>query len=103
MLCRVLQGPVLVDREYHNGETVELEAADANQFVRWGIVEIIPDVPITPASISVPAPDPAPPAPASAPTPTPAVEATIPPAKAETAAAAPTPDSGSTDAKTKAK
>jgi hypothetical protein len=104
MLCRVLQEPVFADRKYLNGETVELDDADATQFIRYKIVEeIIPDVPITSGSISVPAPDLPPPAPVSAPAPTPlpVVEATV-PTKTE-AAAAPTPDPGSTDAKTKAK
>jgi hypothetical protein len=104
--CKVLWGPVILDRSYNDGETVELEDADANQLAQWGIVEIIKDaVPTATVSPPLPTPDSVPPAPAStpAPTPVPVVEATIPATKAEAAAAAPTPDPGSTDAKTKAK
>jgi hypothetical protein len=96
--CKVLCGPVMLDRSYNDGETVELEDADANQLARWGIVEIIKDaVPTATVSPPLPTPDSVPPAP----TPAPAVETTV-PTKTE-AAAAPTPDPGSTDAKTKAK
>lgn len=49
--CKVLIGPIAgTDRNYDEGEVMELGDKDADQFASWGFVEIIPEPkPKTPA------------------------------------------------------
>ena len=40
--CKVLTGPISLDRIYYEGEEIFLDNETAEQFVAYGFVEILP-------------------------------------------------------------
>ncbi len=95
-LCKVILGPILADRQYHDGETLDLPEADALQLQRWGNIQIIENGPTPTVTDPVALPSDPTPAPPAATTPVAQAAAPVPP-KAEVKTEA-TSDPGSTAA-----